>query len=80
MSEHHAKLQDNIFEWHFAIRGPPDTEFEVRQLAAPSCVSYNPLLLTCAAMYSDWYFCREAFTMGVLSCLQSTLSSLLPSS
>ncbi|KAL3163216.1 Ubiquitin-conjugating enzyme E2 32 [Trebouxia sp. C0010 RCD-2024] len=28
MSEHHAKLQDNIFEWHFAIRGPPDTEFE----------------------------------------------------
>ena len=25
-------LQDNIFEWHFAIRGPPDTEFEVRIL------------------------------------------------
>ena len=22
-------VQDNIFEWHFAIRGPPDTEFEV---------------------------------------------------
>ena len=22
-------MQDNIFEWHFAIRGPPDTEFEV---------------------------------------------------
>ena len=22
--------QDNIFEWHFAVRGPPDTEFEVR--------------------------------------------------
>ncbi|KAL3131774.1 hypothetical protein ABBQ38_007491 [Trebouxia sp. C0009 RCD-2024] len=21
-------LEDNIFEWHFAIRGPPDTEFE----------------------------------------------------
>ena len=22
--------QDNIFEWHFAVRGPPDTEFQVR--------------------------------------------------
>ena len=22
-------MQSNIFEWHFAIRGPPDTEFEV---------------------------------------------------
>ena len=21
-------LQDNLFEWHFTIRGPPDTEFE----------------------------------------------------
>lgn len=21
-------LEDNIFEWHFAIKGPPDTEFE----------------------------------------------------
>lgn len=21
-------LEDNIFEWHFAIRGPADTEFE----------------------------------------------------
>jgi len=31
----HATLypQDNIFEWHFAIRGPPDTEFEVRPTA-----------------------------------------------
>ena len=25
-----AYMQDNIFEWHFVIRGPPDTEFEVR--------------------------------------------------
>lgn len=30
-SERRATLQDNIFEWHFAIRGPPDTEFEVCQ-------------------------------------------------
>ena len=26
-------VQDNIFEWHFVIRGPPDTEFEVRSSA-----------------------------------------------
>ena len=30
--------QDNIFEWHFAIRGPPDTEFEVRW---PACLPSN---------------------------------------
>lgn len=24
-------MQDNIFEWHFAVRGPPDTEFQVRE-------------------------------------------------
>lgn len=21
-------FQDNLFEWHFTVRGPPDTEFE----------------------------------------------------
>lgn len=21
-------LEDDIFEWHFTLRGPPDTEFE----------------------------------------------------
>mmetsp|Transcript_22625 Transcript_22625/g.33080 ORF Transcript_22625/g.33080 Transcript_22625/m.33080 type:complete len:308 (-) Transcript_22625:212-1135(-) len=25
---HAAPLEDNIFEWHFTIRGPPDTDFE----------------------------------------------------
>lgn len=24
-------LESNIFEWHFAIRGPPETDFEVRR-------------------------------------------------
>lgn len=23
-----APLEDNLFEWHFTIRGPPDTEFD----------------------------------------------------
>ncbi len=25
---HAAPLESNLFEWHFTIRGPPDTEFE----------------------------------------------------
>ena len=25
-------VQDNIFEWHFAVRGSVDTEFQVRPL------------------------------------------------
>ena len=24
---HAAPLEDDIFEWHFTIRGPPDTDF-----------------------------------------------------
>lgn len=29
--EHSSGLltQEDIFQWHFVIRGPPDTEFEV---------------------------------------------------
>lgn len=26
-------LEDDIFEWHFIIAGPRDTDFEVRQAA-----------------------------------------------
>lgn len=25
---HAAPLEENMFEWHFTIRGPPDTPFE----------------------------------------------------
>lgn len=25
---HAAPLESNLFEWHFTIRGPPDTEFD----------------------------------------------------
>ena len=24
-----APLEDNLFEWHFTVRGPEDTEFQV---------------------------------------------------
>ena len=27
--EYYAQpLEDNLFEWHFTVRGPPDTEFD----------------------------------------------------
>ena len=29
---HSEPLEDNIFEWHFAIQGPPDTDFAVSRL------------------------------------------------
>lgn len=32
----HGCLQDDIFEWHFVVRGPPDTEFEVCVLPGPA--------------------------------------------
>ena len=25
-----APLEDNLFEWHFTVRGPEDTDFQVR--------------------------------------------------
>ena len=27
-----APLEDNLFEWHFTVRGPEDTDFQVRDL------------------------------------------------
>ena len=27
-----APLDDNLFEWHFTVRGPEDTEFQVTQV------------------------------------------------
>ena len=28
-SQYHAQaLEDNLFEWHFTVRGPSDTDFE----------------------------------------------------
>jgi len=42
-------MQDNIFEWHFAIRGPPDTEFEVRHTCS-WCVIYA--YATCCVQFA----------------------------
>ena len=25
-----APLEDNLFEWHFTVRGPEDSDFDVR--------------------------------------------------
>ena len=38
---HQLVVQDNIFEWHFAVRGPPDSEFQV-------CGAYCPIKLMVA--------------------------------
>ena len=27
-----APLEDNLFEWHFTVRGPEDTDFQVKLL------------------------------------------------
>jgi hypothetical protein len=36
-------LQDDIFEWHFVVRGPSDTEFEVRGLCMSCRVARQTL-------------------------------------
>jgi Ubiquitin-conjugating enzyme len=37
---HAAPLEDNLFEWHFTIRGPADTPFE-NGLYHGSCRKFN---------------------------------------
>jgi hypothetical protein len=36
--------QEDIFEWHFVIRGPPDTEFEVRARQQCYCMMVQKFL------------------------------------
>lgn len=67
-------LQDNIFEWHFAIRGPPETEFEVIDSYVGSCITFDNLLDRNGGVTA---LCREEFTMGGLSCRQIILTSRL---
>mgnify|MGYP002389810353 CR=1 FL=1 len=42
----HFVFQDNLFEWHFTIRGPKDTEFEGGvyhgRILFPSDYPYRP--------------------------------------
>lgn len=44
-------LQDDLFEWHFVVPGPPDTEFEVRGAHTPHRVGrrFPAAPLPCAA-------------------------------
>ena len=57
-----AYMQDNIFEWHFAVRGPQDTEFQVLVL---SCLNLNALpevlLSTRSCGVFDGCICRITF-------------------
>ena len=27
-----APLEENLFEWHFTVRGPEDSDFQVREI------------------------------------------------
>jgi hypothetical protein len=51
-------LQDDIFEWHFVVRGPPDTEFEVGGSEAPGCFTRSMVSLVGqaahVAQHQDW--------------------------
>ena len=60
--EFHAEpLEDNIFEWHFCLRGPPDTDFAARTLPRRStrlAAAWMPArfyFITCTARF---YFCH----------------------
>ena len=44
--------QDNIFEWHFVVRGAADTEFEVGSEAATFCTGFHLCFLT--RMQASW--------------------------
>ena len=46
-------LQDNIFEWHFAVRGAPDTPFQVCCTPEPVHLLFA-LALTPADSSSSW--------------------------
>ena len=54
-----APLEDNLFEWHFTVRGPEDTDFQVRKAKMIA-----DLLLSTS---------REEYTMEELLFLQSIL-------
>ena len=30
-----APLEENLFEWHFTVRGPEDSDFQVRKIFQP---------------------------------------------
>ena len=76
-------MQDNIFEWHFAIRGPPDSEFEVQHTCS-WCVIYAYATCcgrcVCNLQHGSQlslllYGCRVESIMGASFCHQSIHSS-----
>ena len=43
-----APLEDNLFEWHFTVRGPEDTDFQVIKVML---TSYSPFLYCQGGIY-----------------------------
>lgn len=54
-------LEDNLFEWHFTVRGPPNTEFEGGlyhgRILLPSQYPMQPpnIILLTVSVYSRGY-------------------------
>lgn len=53
---HSEPLEDNIFEWHFAIRGPAETDFEV----TPGPSQRQRLVITQNRFESTPFWCTDS--------------------
>jgi len=49
-------LEDNLFEWHFTVRGPESTDFEVRGGKHKNC-KFLPLLLALVPYVNIFFTC-----------------------
>lgn len=73
-----APLEENLFEWHFTVRGPSDTDFEVCLLhnISLTIISTTVSLLDIPFHYFNHLhltlYDRVVFTMAASSCPQIT--------
>ena len=66
-----APLEENLFEWHFTVRGPGDTDFQVSPPPPPDPIhqddpDHDPINL------DNLVLLRAECTMAGCSCPQST--------
>lgn len=52
-------LDEDIFQWLFAVRGPPDTEFEVRKTQPKPLFCFPRAFADCVHLNSraGWHLC-----------------------
>lgn len=41
MMNNNTVFQDNLFEWHFTVRGPPDTDFASKIFFVFFCATFK---------------------------------------